>query len=177
MFLAGVDASGTGETDRVLSSVVARLMADGTQVLGALRVRSSRQGHDACDSTLKILPKGPDIQITQDLGACSSSCRMDAGAIEDAVGLATTRLLVGGAELVVINKFGLREAEGRGFRSLIAAALSRNVPVLVGVTETHRPAFLKFAGGMATILKPSEKQVLAWCRNSVAGGKVHPVDE
>ena len=72
-----------------------------------------------------------------------------------------------GADLVVINKFDLVEAEGRGFRSLIVAALGRGVPVLLGVSDTHRLAFERFAEGMATDLRPDEAAILAWCRAAI----------
>jgi hypothetical protein len=91
---------------------------------------------------------------------------MDAGAFEQAVGLVMARLEAGGADLVVLNKFGLAEAEGRGFRALIAEALGRGVPVLTGVSATHRAAFEAFAEGMATHLPPEEDAILDWCRSS-----------
>lgn len=92
---------------------------------------------------------------------------MDAGAIEEAVGLATARLVAEGGDLVVLNKFGLSETEGRGFRSLIAEALGRGLPVLIGLSETHRPAFERFADDMATALPPTEEAVLEWCRETM----------
>jgi len=93
---------------------------------------------------------------------------MDAGAFEDAVGLATTRLKAGGADLVILNKFGLSEAEGRGFRALIADALGIGLPVLIGLSPTHRIAFERFSGGLATSLPSHEDAILAWCRQEAS---------
>jgi hypothetical protein len=67
------------------------------------------------------------------------------------------------AELVVINKFGKQEAEGRGLRGVIAEALERGLPVLVGVNGLNLPAFLAFAGGCATELLPNAAVVGDWC--------------
>jgi len=173
MRLAGVAGRGRGDTDRVLASVADRLARDGVRLLGALRPVSPDAEAGRCDSDLWLLPDGPRLRITQDLGAGSTACRMDAGAFEDAVGLATSRLHAGGAALVVLNKFGLGEAEGRGFRALIAEALGRGVPVLTGVPETHRAAFDRFAEGMATCLPPDEGAILAWCR-CVVGSDAPP---
>ncbi|MFX0541873.1 DUF2478 domain-containing protein [Roseovarius sp. S4756] len=153
-----------GATDRLLDAVVSRLIDDGIRVAGALRALAQGGGNGHCDSDLRLLPDGPVVRITQDLGAGSTACRMDAGALEAAVGLATAQLSAEGADLVVLNKFGLSEAEGRGFRALIAEALGRGVPVLIGVSDTHRAAFERFADGMATTLPPDEESVLAWCR-------------
>jgi hypothetical protein len=107
------------------------------------------------------------MRITQHLGTESAACRMDAGAFEEAVGLVTSRLQAGDADLVVLNKFGLREAEGHGFRTVIAEALGRGVPVLTGVSDTHKAAFERFAEGTATHLEPREDAILAWCRSVV----------
>ncbi|MDA3888134.1 MAG: DUF2478 domain-containing protein [Allgaiera sp.] len=161
-------ADGRGMTDRLLVGVAARLIEDGVRVAGALRDigPSGESGH--CETALRLLPEGPVVRITQDLGAGSAACRMDAGALETAVALATTDLAANGADLVVLNKFGISEAEGRGFRALIGEAVANGVPVLVGLSDAHRAAFGRFADGMAIDLPPSEDAVLAWCRAVIA---------
>lgn len=168
MRLAGVTGQGRGGTDRLLAAVAERLTQDGFRLAGALRPVSSGVGPGHCDSDLWLLPDGPLMRITQDLGAGSTACRMDAGAFEEAAGLAMSRLRAGRADLVILNKFGLSEAEGRGFRALIAEALARGVPVLTGLSETHRAAFDRYADGMATILTPTEAAVTDWCNAAVA---------
>ncbi|MFU8834981.1 MAG: DUF2478 domain-containing protein [Roseovarius sp.] len=160
-------AVGRGATDWLLSRVVARLKDEDVRVLGALRPVAPGRSEEQCNSDLLLLPDGPVVRITQDLGSGSQACRMDAGALEAAVGQATARLAGQGADLVVLNKFGLSEAEGRGFRSLIGEALAQGVPVLIGVSETHRAAFETFADGMAEKLPPDEDAVLGWCRMMV----------
>lgn len=167
MQLACVTSQGRGETDRLLAAVADRLAREGVRLVGALRPVGAGSG--PCDSDLLLLPDGPIQRITQDLGAGSVACRMDAGAFETAVGLALSRLQAGGADLVILNKFGLAEAEGRGFRALIAEALGQGVPVLTGLSETHRAAFDRFAGGMASPLPPEEEAILGWCRSVLAG--------
>jgi len=167
MQLAGVTGQGRGETDRLLAAVAEHLTQDGFRLAGALRPVSSGVGPGHCDSDLWLLPDGPLMRVTQDLGAGSTACRMDAGAFEETVGLATSRLRAGGADLVMLNKFGISEAEGRGFRTLIAEALGRDLPVLIGVSDVHRAAFDRFAGGMAIELLPEEDAVLAWCHQAI----------
>lgn len=164
---ASVTTQKHGATDYLLSSVVTRLSDDGIYVLGALRVLAHNGEKQECESTLKLLPDGPDVRITQDLGPESTACRMDASALEHAVGIATSRLAAEGADLIVLNKFGLREAEGHGFRSLIAEAIERGVPVLLGLSNTHRAAFEQFADGMATTLPADEDALVSWCKAAV----------
>lgn len=167
MRLASVSATGRGATDQLLSAVVERLQVKGVRLGGALRRKETLSEASNCSSDLWLLPEGPIARITQDLGAGSTACRMDAGALEEAVGTATARLVAGEVDLIVLNKFGVSEAEGRGFRALIVEALSRNVPVLTGVSDAHREAFERFAGGMVTALSPDENEVLAWCLTAV----------
>lgn len=170
MALASITVTGRGRTDRLLDSVVARLIDDGVRVAGALRAMGRADGTGHCDSDLRLLPEGPVVRITQDLGAGSAACRLDAGALEEAVGLAGARLAADEPDLLVLNKFGLSEAEGRGFRTLIAEALGRGVPVLIGVPEAHRAAFDRFAEGMAIALPPEEDAIVDWCRGAVRSG-------
>lgn len=171
--LAYVFAEGRGATDLLLATVVDRLQGAGVRVLGALRALPVDSKPGACNSDLRLLPTGPVVRITQDLGPCSSACRMDAGALEEAVGIATERLNADGADILVLNKFGLSEAEGRGFRALISDALSKDVPVLVGVSQTHRAAFDRFAGGMAIELRSDPDAVFDWCCEAFAGHVAH----
>lgn len=168
MRLAGVTGQRRGDTDRLLAAVAGRLARDDVRLVGALRAASPDAGSGSCDCDLWLLPDGPRWRITQDLGPGATACRMDAGAFEEAVGLAMSRLQAGGADLVILNKFGLSEAEGRGFRALIADALGRDVPVLTGLSDTHRAAFERFAAGMATHLAPETDAILDWCRAVVA---------
>jgi hypothetical protein len=67
-----------------------------------------------------------------------------------------------GADLLIVNKFGKHEAEGRGFRDVIAEALAMEIPVLVGLNSLNRPAFEDFAEGLATQLPPEPSALMAW---------------
>lgn len=174
MMLACVTSPERGKTDQVLDAVASRLTGQGARVAGALRPIVPGRTHGYCDSDLRLLPDGPVVRITQDLGAGSRACRMDAGAMERAVGLATARLEAEGADLFVLNKFGQREAEGGGFRALIAEALGRDIPVLIGVTQAHRAAFEQFSGDMAAVLPADEQALLDWC-HGVVGHLVAPL--
>lgn len=168
MAIASVLSNQRGHTDAFLNHVYLQLRRDGVRMVGALRVAPAIAGTWDCESDLWLLPDGPMARITQNLGPGSTACRMDTGAFEYAVGLATTRLKAGGADLVILNKFGLSEAEGRGFRALIADALGIGLPVLIGLSPTHRIAFERFSGGLATSLPSHEDAILAWCRQEAS---------
>jgi hypothetical protein len=81
--------------------------------------------------------------------------------LETAVGLVTASL-AGGADVLIVNKFGKHEAEGRGFRAVIAEALALDIPVIVGVNGLNMPGFEEFAGGLASRMPPDCEALAAW---------------
>lgn len=161
MHLAYVTSSARGATDRLLSAFARRLQADGVRLAGVVQSNRDCPDGQACDMDLRLLPHGPEIRISQSLGAGSSGCRLDTSALEQAVGL-TGPALEQGPELLMINKFGKHEAEGRGFRPLIGEALMRGIPVLLGVNAGNMAAFLDYAGGAAEAVAPDADSLDAW---------------
>ena len=65
-------------------------------------------------------------------------------------------------ELLIINKFGKMEGEGRGFRDLIARAAAEGVPVLIGVNGLNRDALADFLGMPPPLLPAEVGAILAW---------------
>lgn len=153
MRLATITLPGRGETDRLLAEVAARLQRQGVPLAGA--VQFNVECGDECEMEVQVLPDGPVIGISQKLGPGSEGCRLDAGALETAVAEVAARKA--GARLLIVNKFGKHEAEGRGFRGLIAEALAEGVPVLLGVNAMNMQAFQAFAGEVA---EPLEKEAV-----------------
>jgi len=70
--------------------------------------------------------------------------------------------LTAGCDLVIVNKFGKHEAEGRGFRGLIADALTAGVPVLVGVNHLNAARFQTFCEDVAEPVAPDDAALDAW---------------
>lgn len=133
-------------------AALARLLAArGLRLGGAVQVNSG-SGDCACDMDLSLLGADiPPLRISQALGPGAQGCRLDADALERAVGLALS--VLAGADLVLVNKFGKQESLGRGFRELIAEALAQDIPVLTAVAPDYLPAFRDFAGEHATLLR------------------------
>lgn len=162
MRLAYVSLPGRGANDRFLAGIAASLAAEGRRLAGTVQSNEERPDRARCDMDILVLPDGPVLRISEDRGDLARGCRLDAGALEAAV-MGTARALPD-AELLVVNKFGKQEAEGRGLAPLIAEALDRDIPVLLGVNGLNLPAFERFAGGLATALPACEASVLDWCR-------------
>ena len=70
--------------------------------------------------------------------------------------------LARGADILIINKFGKHEADGRGFRPVIAEALSNGIPVLVGINALNFDAFQSFVGVEVAKLDTTKAALLDW---------------
>jgi nucleoside-triphosphatase THEP1 len=165
--LAFFTSEGRGAADRVLAELAGLLEAEGLRLAGAVQVNLERTDQPRCDMELRILGTEETVRISQDLGRGSRGCRLDPDGLERAVGLAE-RGLDARADLVFVNKFGKHEAEGRGFRPLIAQALADDIPVLTAVNRSNLEAFLAFTDGIAEELPPELAPLLAWCRRATA---------
>jgi hypothetical protein len=162
-------APGRGDTDLVLQRLATDLAARGLRCCGTVQINSERADAGPCDMDVRVLPDGPVLRISQDLGPQARGCRLDSAALETAVGLVAARLSSGG-DLLIINKFDKHEAEGRGFRDVIAEAIAMDVPVLVGLNALNRQAFEAFAGGLATQLPPERAALMAWAARATTMG-------
>ncbi|MBC9246111.1 DUF2478 domain-containing protein [Paracoccus sp. 11-3] len=158
------DDSPAGEANRVLAELVQRLHDADLALAGAVQ-RNTDQGSDcACDMDLLVIgDEDQPIRISQSLGAGSTGCRLDSGALEVAAGRVAARME--GAQLVILPKFGKQEAIGRGFRNVIAMAIENDQPVLLHVPRQQRQAFDAFCGGMAQELQAD--QLEGWCHAQV----------
>lgn len=161
MKIAYTMAPGRGDTDLLLLRLAETLALRGVKSGGTVQVNTDHDSHP-CDMDVKVLPDGPTLRISQNLGAASTGCRLDPSALEEAVGLVAARLSEG-TDLLIVNKFGKHEAEGRGFRTVIAEAIALDIPVLVGLNALNLEAFLEFAGPEAERLEPAAESILRWC--------------
>ena len=71
-------------------------------------------------------------------------------------------------DLLIVNKFGKHEADGRGFRDIIAQCLIDGVPVIAGTNSLNLPAFQTFSDGLAEAVAPQDEALLAWAEAAIA---------
>lgn len=165
MKLAYVTLQGRGRTDALIAEVAALLEADGVRLAGTVQSNHEREGRRKCDMDLRVLPDGPIVRISEDRGDLARGCILDSGALEQTVAAVQRRLLA--AEVLIVNKFGKREAEGKGLVPVIAEAIDIGLPVLIGVNGLNLAAFLTFAGEDVTALPGDPVLISDWCKASV----------
>lgn len=154
---------GEGETaDRLLSEAAVALRGRGRRLAGTIQSNEPGGEGRRCDMTLEDLVSRRRICASTHRGSLARGCRLDTEALEEAVGLALSSLTPA-TDLVIINRFGKREAEGRGFRPLIEAAVEHGVPVLIGVNVAQSEAWYRFTGCELPVLPLALDDVMAWC--------------
>jgi len=164
MIIAYTMTAGHGDTDVLLARLAKQLKLTGWHTCGVVQINSKTCDDHRCDMDVKILPEGATIRISQSLGPLARGCRLNPSALEQAV-VASQAQLSKGADVLIVNKFGKHEAEGRGFRGLIAEAVAKGVPVIVGVNAQNLEAFLDFSQGLAIKVAPDEKEIVTWLGN------------
>ena len=154
------------DPDRLLIDFADDLRRAGLRPVGVIQAGRSCQAEHPRLGVI-MLPGGENVCLVPDLEGCGAGCRLDAGRLAEL----TKRLAAAiedGADVVVINRFGRSEAEGRGLIDLIAQALDADIPVLIAVPERRFSDWIRFSGGMNVRLACRREALDRWWR-SVAG--------
>jgi len=168
MQLAYVMTETRGTTDLLLTEFSQSLIGRGKHLAGVAQTNTECADNTLCDMDVQVLPDGPTIRISQSLGSGARGCRLDPAALEQAVALVSAGLEAG-PQLLLVNKFGKHEAEGRGFRPVIGEALSRGIPVLAGVNTLNHDAFVEFTQGIGQRLEAEFDALETWFNNLEPG--------
>lgn len=169
MQLAYVRNPERGATDRLLSGLADRLLEIGIRTAGIVQINEEICDTELCDMDVKVLPDGDCIRISQSLGKDSRGCRLDPAALERAVALVQESLQQEPKpQVLLVNKFGKHEADGRGMRVVFADALERGIPVVSGVNGMNLDAFHEFSGGIAEAAPLDIEELVGWVQNAIA---------
>jgi nucleoside-triphosphatase THEP1 len=145
----------------LIQSLVARCRARGMRLAGLVEISACEADDKHCDVILEDLATGHRTLLMEDRGAAARGCRLDEAALTDA----TTRVaasLDAAPTLLILNKFGKAECEGGGVRDLIASAIDRGIPVIIGVPQRNVTAWREFAGEFAVELPDEANEVERW---------------
>ena len=104
-----------GHDDTLLADFAVEIQRRGFKVAGLIQRNGDTGDQCSCVMELIDLGSGDAIRISQELGAGSSSCRVDPGGIAEA-GSRLRASLEDRPDLVVVNKFGGLEDRRRSRR-------------------------------------------------------------
>lgn len=93
--------------------------------------------------------------ITQNRGTEAQGCKLDPRGLA-AISYRISDAIASKADLIVINKFGRAESEGRGLLSCFAEAVIAGIPLLTTVREPYVAQWSAFHGGLAVQLPASQ---------------------
>src|SRR6201989_3017736 len=148
--------------DALLRGLAAELNAQGCRAVGLVQLDSGCT--DGPEMSALLLHDGATLPLLQQLGSCAAGCRLDVGRLLDA-GARVADALDGGADLLIINRFGKQECAGKGLVYLIERALDADIPVLIAVSHRRFEDWIAFSGGMSVKLPCDRDAVGAWWRS------------
>jgi nucleoside-triphosphatase THEP1 len=150
------------QMDLLMERVARQLKTRGLRLAGVVQVNSDDGNRKRCDMELEDVATGTRVRISENRGSGSRGCRLDSFALEKLAGIVNASLDAQ-IDVVLINKFGKREADGGGFRQVIGAALSSQARVLVGVSAANLRAWDDFAFGLYHQLPMDDARIVSWC--------------
>ncbi len=144
------------DPDTCLRGFFERRLGQGHDVVGILQRRLAPRPGEHRRSTLRLAGETPrpDTEVTLP-GRC------DADLVAE-MGRDLAEVLDRRPDVLVHNRFGLREAEGDGLFDLMFRAVERELPFLVAVPEGLFAPWLAASGGLAVRLAPTETSVERW---------------
>jgi hypothetical protein len=145
------------DPDAILRGFATDLNARGLRAVGMV------QAGQCADSSLSavLIHSGEKLLLAQDFDPAASGCRLDLGRLQNA-GERVAEALETGADLLIVNRFGKRERDGKGLSYLIERALEANIPVVIAVSSQHFAEWIKFAAGMSVRLPCDRDALNTW---------------
>jgi hypothetical protein len=153
--------------DAAITDAMVRLRTDGIDVRGLLQ--EGTEGSASCCATLFLedIGSGRRVEIFQHRGRETRGCRLDASGLAEAAAW-LREAIESRPDVLVLNRFGRQEADGRGLVEEIAAAAVAGIPVIVPVNENLLPEWDAFSGGSYERMPEDADKVVQWCRSIVA---------
>lgn len=157
--LAALIYNESQDPDAVLRGFASDLNGGGSRAVGLVQL-----GHPLADPpqlSALLLHSNETMRLFQDLGRGSSGCKLDIGQLL-AAGSKVAQAIEDGADLVIINRFGRQEIEGKGLSYLIERALSAEIPVVIAVPDARLADWKIFSDGMAVHLTCDRPALDGW---------------
>lgn len=163
--------------DEVLAEIVNRLLTHKARLAGTIQTNTDDDAGVHCAMTLENLATGEKFDISDNRGKGARGCKLNIPIFEALVGQVLAGIRTEAPDIVIVNRFGKREVEGRGFRDVIADATGRDIPVLVALNEGSRAAWKEFTAGDGAILPATTAAVWRWCMDVVKSSTDAPAAE
>lgn len=161
--------------DAVLHQTIAALRLQGVRVGGVVQAVGKRWTSCRREMMVEDLQTGNLLKISQDLGQYAQGCILDQTALAD-VATIFRAALNRTPDVLIGNRFGEQEAEGRGLRAEFADAVLAGCVLLTAVSTKYIGAWTAFGGDFAVTLAPQPQLVLDWTLRALASRPLAQVD-
>ncbi len=147
--LLGVEFAIGHDIDQTLDDVAKQLSAQGVRVAGYVQIRGVEIGECECrELYLRDLNTGEHHRISEERGPNAKGCHLDWQALT-LLAQSLEQSLSDDTDLLIVNRFGHSESQGRGFRGAIEKAMMLGKSVIVAVRGEYLKDWDEFHGGMA----------------------------
>jgi hypothetical protein len=158
--LIGVRFNKGVQIDQILDAVADRLKERKLCVAGVVQVRGSASGECDCrQMCLRDLATGKSNPITEDRGPLAQGCHLDRTALMRLAQSLESKLTVE-TDILILNRFGQAESEGRGFRGAVERAMTLNIPVIIAYRDEFQVEWSEFEGGLARSADPVVDEIV-----------------
>lgn len=148
--------------DDLLLGLASTLQANGYRLAGFVQNNAASEAENIQGILLHNLMSGDIHDVSEQRGAGALGCSLDWGALAELASELERQLQSDTPALVVINRFGKAEAEGRGFCAVIETCLERDIPILVAYRTGYAAAWANYHGGYAReLLAQSQHELIA----------------
>jgi hypothetical protein len=163
------------DVDAIFAEAVTQLRRDGVRVAGLSQKFAGEARNGKRSVWLENLASGALIRLDRPRGPGASGCILDPDALARAACVLRQAIALD-PDLILVNRFGHAESEGRGLRAEIAEAICAGLPLLIAVRYNLLPAWEEFLGGPAHILLPSSQAVQCWVHDRIETRVFTPAD-
>jgi hypothetical protein len=157
----------TLDVDAVFAEAVTTLRRQDVVVAGLLQRFGERLSNGKRSMWLDNIATGAVIRLDRPRGPGATACVLDPDALARAA-CVLRRAVESEPDLIVANRFGHAEAEGRGTRTEIADAICSGALVLTAVRYTLLPDLEGFLGSPPHLLLPSAASIVSWVQDHLA---------
>ncbi len=171
-FTLGVMQTEKGDgAETVMADFVQFLQARGVTVGGLIQVNTNHPD-GLYQMELLDLRTNDRYLISQPLGKSASGCRLDPSGLCDASAV-LRREIEAKVDLLVINKFGIAESEGKGILQELFQALEQGIPVLTSLSSGYRENWSQIMDDCGQFLPPTLAALIQWWEEVSAPGHAH----
>ena len=171
--IAGIVYGERLDVDAVLVSVTDLLRSRGIRASGLLQHFGPPTPAGKRSMYVEDIASGERVRLDLPRGSGATGCSLDPNALAKAACL-LRRAIRSRPDVLIVNRFGQQEAEGRGMRPELAEAVCAGLPTLVAVSESFLSEWESFVGGPGRILPAKRGAIVSWVCQRVPGSGTFP---